>query len=77
MRCKKRKEGPGDSLMRNRNKGKSAMDSCTLEMMVVGMKNGGGLSYCSKLEVSSIYTTSVCTCLHLFTIYPCLYLLFF
>ena len=38
MRCKKRKEGPGDSLVRNRNKGKSVMDSCTLEMMVVGVK---------------------------------------
>ena len=40
MRCKKRKEGPGDSLIRNRNKGKSALDSCTLEMMVVGVKDG-------------------------------------
>ena len=25
---------------RNRNKGKSVMDSCTLEMMVVGVKDG-------------------------------------
>ena len=53
------------------------MDSCTLEMMVVGVKDGWGLSYCSELEVSSTYTTSVCTCLHLFTVYLGLYLLFF
>ena len=70
------KEGPGDSVVRNRNKGKSAMDSCTLEMMVVGVKERM-IIHCSKLEVSSTYTSSVYTCLHLFTVYLCLYWLFF
>ena len=48
-----------------------------LKMVVVCDQEVRNCSYCSKLWGSYTYTTLVCTCLLLFTVYLCMYLLSF